>query len=116
MSLIIYLIRKKPSQLLNSNRKSSNRLACIIQQQSSPINLSQSRYTPTPDIRDLPPSYHYSDQNIISINDCYEPPPYPGLLSDSIYYETIKTSSMSMLHPLPLPEPYIFNNIRTHCV
>jgi hypothetical protein len=127
ISILIYLIRKKPSQLLfpcfnqslNINRKSPNRLSSIIQQQqqSSSINLSHSRYTPAPSIHDLPPSYHYSDQNSISINDCYEPPPYPGLplfCSDSTYYETIKTPSIS--NSMPITEPYVFNHIRIHCV
>jgi hypothetical protein len=59
------------------------------------------------------------------MNDCYEPPPYPGppsfssvQRSDSVYYETIKTpsNSMSMLHPMPLPEPRAFANARTHRV
>lgn len=95
-------------------------------QQSPTLNPSRPRYTPAPDIHDLPPSY-YSDRNRISTNDCYEPPPYPGpplfssvQHSDSIYYETIKTpsasNSMSMLHPMPLPEPRTFTNARTHRV
>ena len=61
------------------------------------------------------------------MNDCYEPPPYPGpplcssiQRSDSIYYETIKTpstsNSMSMLHPMPLPELRAYANARTHRV
>ncbi len=138
-SIFIYLIRKNPSQLLFScanksltstlHRKSTHRLSSILQQQqqqSSSLNLSYSRYTPAPNINDLPPS---SDWNSISINDCYEPPLYPGPplfsssdvnCSDSIYYETIKTptmsNSMSMLHPMQLPEPQGFTNIRTHCV
>ncbi|CAF3415573.1 unnamed protein product [Rotaria sp. Silwood1] len=144
LSLIIYIIRKNPSQLLflctnkslsrNSNRKFTNRLtleSSVLQQhhqqQSTPsVNLSRPRYTPAPDINDLPPSY-YSDQNPTLIGDCYEPPPYPGpplfssvQRSDSIYYETIKTpstsNSMSMLHPMPLPEPRAFVNVRTHRV
>jgi hypothetical protein len=119
ISILIYLIRKKPSQLLfpcfnqslNINRKSPNRLSSIIQQQqqSSSINLSHSRYTPAPSI--------HSDRNSISINDCYEPPPYPGLplfSSDSTYYETIKTPSIS--NSMPITEPYVFNHIRIHCV
>ena len=96
------------------------------QQQPSSLNPTRPRYTPAPDINDLPPSY-YSDRNPISMNDCYEPPPYPGpplfssvQRSDSIYYETIKTpstsNSMSMLHPMPLPEPRAFANARTHRV
>ncbi len=109
LSIFIYLIRKKSSQFLfsclnkSSNTKSSNRLSLISHQQ---FDSSDSRYT---------------------INDSYEPPPYPGsplssslYRSDSIYYETIQTSSisnsMSMLNPMPLPEPNEFPNIRTHCV
>ncbi|CAF1064608.1 unnamed protein product [Adineta steineri] len=140
ISLLVYLIRKRPQILFfctnksltsNSNRKLTNRLtldSSILQQhQPSPsVNLSRPRYTPAPDINDLPPSY-YADRNQTSINDCYEPPPYPGppLFSpvqrtDSIYYETIKTpstsNSMSMLHPMPLPEPRAFANARTHRV
>jgi hypothetical protein len=131
-SIFIYLIRKNPSQLLFScanksltstlHRKSTHRLSSILQQQqSSSLNLSHSRYTPAPNINDLPPSSNW--------NDCYEPPLYPGPplfsssdvnYSDSIYYETIKTptmsNSMSMLHPMQLPEPQGFTNIRTHCV
>jgi len=131
ISILIYLIRKKSSFFCikksvntNLNRKSTNRLSSISHQQLSSLNLSRSYYTPAPDIHDLPPSYHYTDQNI---NDSYEPPPYPGPpvfsslnYSDSNYYETIKLSSisnsMSMLNPMPLPEPDIFTNIRTHCV
>jgi hypothetical protein len=134
ISIIIYLIRKKSSQFLfsctnkslhtNLNRKSTNRLSSISHQQLSSLNLSRSRYVPASDINDFSPSYHYSDQNI---NDSYEPPPYPGPPlfssvhhSDSIYYETIKPSSiansMSMLNPMPLPEPHAFTNIRTYCV
>jgi hypothetical protein len=130
ISLLIYLIRKKTSQFLffythkslntNLNRKSTNRLSSISQQQLSSLNLSRSRYTPAPDINNFPPSYYYSDQNI---NDSYEPPPYPGSpihQSDSIYYETIKTpsisNSMSIITPMPLPEPKAFTNIRTYCV
>ncbi len=119
ISILIYLIRKKSS--LCSTKKSVNtnlnRLSSISHQQ---LNLSRSYYTPAPNIHDLPPSYHYTDQNI---NDSYEPPPYPGpplFSSNSNYYETIKLSSisnsMSMLNPLPLPEPDIFTNIQTHCV
>jgi len=127
ISILIYLIRKKSSFFCikksvntNLNRKSTNRLSSISQQQLSSLNLSRSYYTPAPDIHDLPPSYHYTDQNI---NDSYEPPPYPGSpihQSDSIYYETIKTpsisNSMSMITPMPLPEPKAFTNIRTYCV
>jgi hypothetical protein len=135
VSLLIYIIRKNPSDLLffctkkYSNRKSTNRLtleSSVLQQQPSPSNLTRPRYTPAPDVSDLPPSY-YSDRNQISMSDCYEPPPYPGpplfssiQRSDSIYYETIKTpstsNSMSMLHPMPLPEPRAFANARTHRV
>jgi len=147
ISLLIYIIRKNPSQLLffctnkslgtHLSRKSTNRLtseSSVLQQHhyrqqqqpSPPLNLSHPRYTPAPDINDLPPSY-YADRNRISMNDCYEPPPYPGpplfssiQRSDSIYYETIKTpstsNSMSMLHPMPLPEPRAFANARTHRV
>jgi hypothetical protein len=139
ISLLIYAIRKHPqlvffctnkSMGINLSRKSTNRLtsqSSVLQQQPSPsLHLSRPRYTPAPDIHDLPPSY-YSDRNPISISDCYEPPPYPGppLFSsiqraDSIYYETIKTpstsNSMSMLHPMPLPEPRAFANARTHRV
>lgn len=136
-------MRKNPSHLFictnrsfgfNSNRKSTNRLtseSSVLQQQqqqhqqrSPSIHSSRPRYTPAPDINDLPPSY-YADRN--PIGDCYEPPPYPGpplfssvQRSDSIYYETIKTpstsNSMSMLHPMPLPEPRAFVNARTHRV
>ena len=96
------------------------------EQPPSSLNLSRPRYTAAPDVNDLPPSY-YSDRNSMTIGDCYEPPPYPGpplfssvQRSDSIYYETIKTpsisNSMSMLHPMPLPEPRAFANARTHRV
>ncbi|UJR35983.1 hypothetical protein I4U23_028723 [Adineta vaga] len=140
ISLLIYVIRKHPQVLFfcsnkssntNSNRKSTHRLtlesAVLQQHQLTPsTNLSRPRYTPAPDINDLPPSY-YATRNPVSINDCYEPPPYPGppLISsiqrtDSVYYETIKTpstsNSMSMLHPMPLPEPRAFANARTHRV
>jgi hypothetical protein len=110
ISILIHLIRKKPS--FSCTKKSSNRLSSISHQ----LNLSRSYYTPEPDIYDLPPSYHYTDQN-------YEPPPYPGLplfssihYSDSNYYETIKPSSMSMLNSISLPEQHVFTNIQTHCV
>ncbi|CAF3232615.1 unnamed protein product [Rotaria socialis] len=144
VSLLIYIIRKNPSQLLFfctnkslnaiSTRKSTNRLtsqSSILQQHhqrppSPSLNPPRPRYTPAPDLSDLPPSY-YADRNQISTGDCYEPPPYPGpplfssvQRSDSIYYETIKTpstsNSMSMLHPMPLPEPRAFSNSRTHRV
>lgn len=147
ISLFIYIIRKNPSKLLFfctnnslsslSCRKSSNRLtsgSSILQQQhyhdqqpsSTSSHPSRPRYTPAPDLNDLPPSY-YADRNQIAIGDCYEPPPYPGpplissvQRSDSIYYETIKTpstsNSMSMLNPMPLPEPRAFTNARTHRV
>jgi hypothetical protein len=99
----------------------TNRLPSISQQQLSSLNLSRSRYTPAPDIHDLPPSYPSFEQNTISINDFNEPPLYPGSLlfsslphSDSIYYETIKTPFIS--NPMPLPEPHAFINIQTHCV
>jgi hypothetical protein len=142
ISLLIYIIRKNPSKLLffctkkslgiHSSRKSNNRLtseSSVLQQQrqpSPPLTLSRPRYTPAPDINDLPPSY-YATRNRTSMNDCYEPPPYPGpplfssvQRSDSIYYETIKTpstsNSMSMLHPMPLPEPRVLANARTHRV
>lgn len=123
ISLFIYLIRKNPSKFLcfcinkSINTNSSNRKSSISHQQIPSFNVSRSRYTPAPDI---PPSYHYSDRHI---NDSYEPPPYPGpplFSSDSNYYETIKTSSisnsMSMLNPMPLPEPPKFTNIQTYCV
>ena len=145
ISLIIYVIRKHPAQSFfcpnkllfrGSQRKSSNRLtseSSVLQQQqlhhqqlSPSLNLSRSRYTPAPDLHDLPPSY-YSERARVTQGDCYEPPPYPGppifssvQRSDSIYYETIKTpstgNSMSMLHPMPLPEPRAFTNTRTHRV
>jgi len=149
ISIIIYLIRKYPSNILfscanksfgaNSGRKSTRSPssesailpASILlqqqQQQQTSLPRFSSRYTSPPNTNDLPPSY-YSDQNPMSaISDCYEPPPYPGppLLSsiqrsDSIYYETIKTpstsNSMSMLHPMPLPEPRAFASARMHCV
>ncbi|CAF1660980.1 unnamed protein product, partial [Adineta ricciae] len=138
ISLLIYIIRKRPQLLFlctnklfttSSNRKPTHRSAlesAILQQhQLTPSsNVPRQRYTPAPDVNDLPPSY-YADRNQMSMNDCYEPPPYPGppLFSsiprtDSIYYETIKTpsisNSMSMLHPMPLPEPRTFANARTH--
>ncbi|CAF3470792.1 unnamed protein product [Rotaria sp. Silwood1] len=137
LSILIYLIRKNPTKLLfsytnkslnrNLNRTSSNRLSSITQQQSSSLNLSHSHNTLTPNINDLPPSYDCLEQNSISLNDCYEPPPYPGpslfssvQQSHSTYYETIKTrtlsNSMSMLHPMLLPEPNVSTNIRTYCV
>ncbi|CAF2540557.1 unnamed protein product [Rotaria sp. Silwood2] len=130
LSILIYLIRKNPTKLLfsytnkslnrNINRTSSNRLSSITQQQSSSLNLSHSHHTLTHDINDLPPSYDCLEQNSISINDCYEPPPYPGPSLYSTYYATIKTrtlsNSMSMLHPMLLPEPHVFTNIQTHRV
>ena len=143
ISIIIYIIRKNPSHLsffcphrcfsTSSNRKSTNRLTSESssvhqhhQPSSPPISAPRPRYTPAPDISDLPPSY-YADRNRMSMGDCYEPPPYPGpplfstvQRSDSIYYETIKTpstaNSMSMLHPMPMPEPRAFANARTHRV
>lgn len=142
ISMIVYLCRKHPSQLLffcpnrllchKSHRKSTNRLtseSSVFQQQSeipSSPNLSRNRYVPAPDVHDLPPSY-YADRNHIALGDCYEPPPYPGppsfapvQRSDSVYYETIKnmstTNSMSMLNTMPLPEPRAYTNARTHRV
>ncbi|CAF1139924.1 unnamed protein product [Rotaria sordida] len=140
-SILIYLIRINPSKLFfsytnksfntNLNRTSTNRLSSIIQQQqqqqSSSLNLSQTYNISTSDINDLPPSYNYLEQNSISINDFYEPPPYPGPSlsssienSNSIYYEPIKirtlSNSMSMLHPMLLPEPHVLTKIRTHRV
>ncbi|CAF1310018.1 unnamed protein product [Adineta steineri] len=133
LSLLIYLIHKYSSQLLFSctnksfNRISTTRLSSRLQQQSSSLNLPRSHYTPAPNINDLPPSYHYTHPISLSINGSYEPRIYPDPslyssinYSDSIYYETIKTpsksNSMSMLHPMPLPEPQGFVNIRTYCV
>lgn len=130
ISLMIYLIRKYPFDIFSffsshSHRKSPTRLtsesSAVLQQDSS--FPSRPRYTPAPDIHDLPPSY-YADRANVPIGDCYEPPPYPGpplvQRSESVYYETIKTpsigNSMSMLHPMPLPEPRVFSNIRTHRV
>jgi hypothetical protein len=141
--MIIYIIRKHPSQLFvvcpsrllcrHVHRKSTNRFtseSSVLQQQppsSSSLHVSRSRYTPAPDVHDLPPSYYSDGTSGNAISDCYEPPPYPGppvfssvQRSDSIYYETIKTpstaNSMSMLHPMPLPEPRAFANVRTHRV
>lgn len=141
--MIIYIIRKNPSQLFlfcskRSLRsyltgKSTNRLtseSSILQQQQQqrqpPGPPTRPRYTPAPDILDLPPSY-YATRQQTTMNDCYEPPPYPGpplfssvQRSDSIYYESIKSpstsNSMSMLHPMPLPEPRAHANARTHRV
>lgn len=144
ISLLIYIIRKNPSQLFFCSKrslrsyltgKSTNRLtseSSVLQQQqqqqpSTPsFNVARPRYTPAPNIRDLPPSY-YETRNQTTMNDCYEPPPYPGpplfssiQRSDSIYYESIKSpstsNSMSMLHPMPLPEPRTYANARTHRV
>jgi hypothetical protein len=111
--MIIYLIRKKSFQFLFScfNKSFNPQLIRKSHPQSSSFD---SRYTPAPDLYDLPPSYYYY-YSTISINDSYEPPPYPGsssslYRSNSIYYETIQTPSM------PLLEPKEFPNIRTHCV
>ena len=104
--ILMYLIRKKLFQF------------------SFPCLKSKFRQYSTADLSDFLPSYRSYDQCSTSIDDFYEPPPYPSSLmssssldrSNSIYYETIKTRSMSMLNPLPLPEPFEFANLRTHSV
>jgi hypothetical protein len=146
VSILVYFIRKRPSNLLlscankafgpHAGRKpmhspssdSSVLPASVLLQQHSSLAERHSRYSPPPpDFSELPPAYRYADQNPFSLGDCYEPPPYPGpprstnvQRSDSIYYETIKTpstsNSMSMLHPMPLPEPRAVASARMHCV
>ena len=103
LSILICVIGKKPSEFLfscldQSNRKSLHRLSSISHQ-------------PTPDIHHFPtPFYHCLDQNPVSINDSYEPPPSFSSLhrSNSIYYETIRTSStsnsMSMINSMRVHE------------
>lgn len=136
-SMMIYLIRRNPSSLLstcakkpfNMHRKSPSRLTAILQQQEHPssFTLSRSHYTPAPDCHNLFSSSHPSEQYLTSRDECYEPPPYPGPplspsvpLANSIYYETIKTStvsnSMSMLNAVPLPDASTSVYARTHCV
>lgn len=116
--ILMYLIRKKLFQFL---------FPCCMPKfhrlSSSSHYSSRLHYTPTPDLSDFPSSYRSYDECTISIDDLYEPPPYSDSMmyssidrSNSIYYETIKTPSMSMLNPLPLPEPFKCVNLRTHSV
>ena len=95
LSIFIYFIRKKPLQFLSS-------------WMNTKIDRSSSHYISACDIDDLPPPYP-------------GPPLFSSLYrSESIYYATIKTptisTSMSMLNPMPLPEPFEFTNLRTHSV
>lgn len=116
--ILIYLIRKKLFRFLfPCIHTDFDRFSSTCQQ------TSYLRYTPTADTLDFRTTCPYCEQYTISNDDIYEPPPYPGssifpslARSNSIYYETIKTPTMSMLNPLPFPEPFKFSNIRTHSV
>ena len=131
--LVVYLLRKNRSRFsfprattpTNAEliRKSSHRSSFITQQRK----FSRSRYSLAPVAPDSISSPLQSARSPTSTGDYYEPPSYPGPpissgmhTSDSIYYETIKSvsvsNSMSRLNPMPLPEPRTFANIFTHCV
>lgn len=110
--ILIYLVRKKLFRFL---------FPCTdveFDQQTSYL-----RYTPTADTLDFQGPCPYCEQYTIANEEAYEPPPYPGssifpslARSNSIYYETIKTPTMSMLNSLSFPEPFVLSNIRTHSV
>lgn len=130
---MVYLLRKNRSRCsfpraatpttTELNRKLSYRSSFITQQRK----FSRSRYSLAPVAPDSSSSPPYPPRSPTSTDEYYEPPSYPGPptssamhTSDSTYYETIKSvsvsNSMSRLNPMPLPEPRSFAHIFTHCV